>query len=130
MASPQRQVGDRRTSPRYPVNLPLQFQAVLANGGSVSGSARTVNLSNFGVLFEGGEALLPGLHVQVKVEWPSRPGSALSVQLHGTGVTLDRRGNATALVLERYQFRAALNPNTMQTTESPATFGRPVSKKE
>jgi hypothetical protein len=109
MAPPPRQASDRRRSPRYPVDVPLEFCAVLASGVAVSGAARTVNLSDSGLLFEGEDSLPPGSQIQVFIDWPARPGSTLSVQLCGRGLTVHRRGNATAVAIHQCEFHAAPN---------------------
>jgi len=87
----------------------MEFRTVLASGVAVSGAGRTVNLSNSGLLFEGKDSLPPGSQIQVFIAWPARPGSALSVQLCVKGLTVHRRGNATAVVIHQYEFRAAPN---------------------
>jgi hypothetical protein len=104
MPAPQHRTRD----PRYPVDVPLEFWLVLGSGERVSGVARTVNLSSSGVLFESKDSLPPGLPIQVVLEWPSRLDGARSMQLHGTGRTVRRSGNATAMMIQQCEFRVTV----------------------
>ena len=110
MASPPpRQASDRRRSPRFPVDAPMKFCAFLAGGAAVNGAGRTVNLSDSGLLFESEDPPPPGSQIQVFVDWMAPPGSVPSVQLCGSGLTVRRRGNATAVAIHQCEFRAVPN---------------------
>jgi hypothetical protein len=108
MTTPAAQVSDRRLSPRYPVDLPLEFRVIPDSIAPLcempaTGFGRVINLSDCGMLFESATPVPPGLKLQFAIEWPSRR-PAIDVKLRGAGITVRSGGRSTALAFQEYEF--------------------------
>src|SRR5690349_9607632 len=105
MALPEGADFDRRLHLRYPVEIPLEYTAILGSGEMITGSARVIDLSTGGLLFEGCSCLPVGLTIQMSIVWPRRCGSTIGLKLHAIGMTVRSEGNFTAVRIQEHEFR-------------------------
>ena len=107
MAPPQVEATDRRLYPRYPVEVALEYKAVLGNGSMIGGTARVVDLSTGGILFETASYLPIGLTMQLSIAWPHCSSPMGGMTLDAIGKTVRNQGNYTAVLLQEHEFRPA-----------------------
>lgn len=107
MAPPQVKATDRRLYPRYPVEVALEYKAVLGNGSMIGGTARVVDLSTGGILFETSSYLPVGLTIQLSIAWPQGSSTAGGMTLDAIGKTVRNQGNYTAVLIQEHEFRPA-----------------------
>jgi hypothetical protein len=93
--------GDRRSSRRYSIDLPLRFKARRIG---YAGVGKTLNISSHGIAFSGGPVWKPGTRLELSVAWPVRLRAACALQLviKGNVVRSDERG--TALSISHHEF--------------------------
>jgi len=107
MAPPQVEAMDRRSHPRYPVEVPVEYKAVLDDGSMISGTARIVDLSTGGLLFERSPHLPVGLTIQLSIAWPQSSSAAIGMTLDATGLIVRNQGDYTAVLIQEHEFRPA-----------------------
>jgi hypothetical protein len=63
----------------------MEFRIVQGQEVVQSGTGRTLNLSNTGILFESGETLPVGAEVEISVAWPARLDNAIALNFCVSG---------------------------------------------
>jgi len=96
---------ERRSNHRYPVNVAVEYRAVLADRGVVKGTGTTVNLSSAGVLFETSAPLPRGVDVELDIAWPTKLNDTVALNLHVKGRTIRAHGVYTVVSFTRTEFR-------------------------
>jgi hypothetical protein len=105
MASPSLHPNDQRSNHRYPIEVALEYRAVLPNRSVVTGFGGTINLSSGGVLFQSESSLPAGVAIELMIAWPARFESLAGLNLHAMGKTVRTQDNCTAVVVHRHEFR-------------------------
>src|SRR5262245_48181754 len=100
MVPPKVDATDRRLYHRYPIQLALEYKVVLGNGSMIGGTARVIDLSTGGVLFETATYLPVGLTIQLSIAWPQCSSPVGGMTLDAVGKTVRNQGNYTAVLLE------------------------------
>ncbi len=74
---------DRRSKPRYGMELDLLYRVVFPHGIRGVRTGKTVNISASGVLLAVDEVLSPGMLLKIVLDWPakSKEGKALKLRL-------------------------------------------------
>src|ERR1044071_2170290 len=96
-------VQNKRSDVRYPVDVEVEYRAVLTNEIVVTGVGRTINMSTGGILFQTAESLPINQGIELFLSWPTR--SINRLELHVVGHTKRAQGNLTAVAIRRYEFR-------------------------
>ena len=109
---PPEQVVERRLACRYPVHLDLEYRLLVHGEVIGAGRGRTVNTSSTGILFESDLALPVHTIIQLRVEWPESPTPSARVELNIAGRTVRRQDKATAVAIERHEFRISREANS------------------
>jgi PilZ domain len=96
---------ERRVSTRFPLTLEVRY-AVLGHGGPAeTGTGRTIDLSSSGLSFTAERPLETGQRIDVSIDWPVLLGGGVQLQLIMSGQVVRSNGSATALQIERHEFR-------------------------
>jgi hypothetical protein len=95
--------GERRSRPRYTMQLPLHYK--LLDEGGWEGSGITRNLSSGGVAFELAETLPPGAHVELTIQWPVTLNGHVPLNLLVEGYVAWNGHGLAAVRTVRCQFR-------------------------
>jgi hypothetical protein len=69
------------------------------------GSGRTIDLSSSGLSFTADRPLQTGQKLDVYIDWPVLLDGGVQLQLIMSGVVVRTGGTATALQIERHEFR-------------------------
>jgi hypothetical protein len=96
---------DRRSSVRFPLNLEVRYSVAGRRGQVETGSGRTIDMSSSGLSFTADRPLLVGQNLDVSIDWPARLDGDVQIQLIVSGVVVRSSGAATALRIERHDFR-------------------------
>jgi c-di-GMP-binding flagellar brake protein YcgR len=95
---------DRRSAQRFPISFDIQYR-ILGLGSQELRSGKTVNMSSSGMLLVADGILLPGLKIEVLVNWPVKLNDRVRLRLivFGKVVRVDTEG--VAVMIQRYEFR-------------------------
>jgi len=96
---------ERRAYARVPLTVELRYSVQGGRPLAKSGSGRTTDLSSSGLGFTADRRLLIGQTVTVSIEWPVPLDRGLQLQLIMAGVVVRTSGRATALQIQRHDFR-------------------------
>jgi hypothetical protein len=96
---------ERRASKRYPLALEVRYTRSQRRGLPETGSGRIIDLSSSGLRFTTERPLLPGLRLDVAIDWPVLLDGGVKLQLIATGVVVWTNGPETALRIDRHEFR-------------------------
>ncbi|MEO7141867.1 MAG: PilZ domain-containing protein [Bryobacteraceae bacterium] len=112
-----RQIVDRRTSDRFPIERDLNYKILNKRGAEEAGSGKTVNISSNGVLFTAGQILLPGRRVEIAISWPAQLNNKCALRLVARGRVVRFADGQAAIEIQKYEFRthgltAAAGPTT------------------
>ncbi|MGD1069096.1 MAG: PilZ domain-containing protein [Bryobacteraceae bacterium] len=124
---------DRRASLRFPLRLALSYRTLNPASGQCSSSARTVNISSSGLLFEDHGSLHPGQHVLVSVEWPARLDHRIPLNLILEGRIVWAANGYAAMRVHRHEFKTRGSapvpcaPENNQRTDADTPVDRPAS---
>ncbi|MGB9455579.1 MAG: response regulator [Bryobacteraceae bacterium] len=102
---PKEASAERRASLRFPLTLEVRFAVSERRALVETGSGRTVDLSSSGLSFTADRPLLTGQKLEVSIDWPVLLDRGAKIQLIVSGVVVRTNGTATALEIQRYQFR-------------------------
>ena len=98
---------DRRASKRYPLALEVRYTRSHCRGLPETGSGPIIDLTSSGLRFTTERPLLPGLRLDVSIDWPVLLDGGVQLQLIATGVVVWTNGTETALRIDRHEFRTA-----------------------
>jgi hypothetical protein len=97
--------GDRRSKPRFELQLPVHYHVL--NGKKQTGSGTTRNISSGGVAFEAVEKLDRGMYVELVINWPVALEGCAPMDLIARGCISWSEGGVVAVSITRTQFRSA-----------------------
>jgi len=97
--------GDRRSGRRFAIAADLEYRIVQDQQVVQSGTGRTLNLSNTGILFESGEALPVGAEVELLVAWPARLDNEVALNFCVSGHVSRSAGQRYAIRIMEHEFR-------------------------
>jgi len=120
MASPQTLKAVRRRSDRYPIVLPLRYQALDPGLSSARGTGTTLAIDSTSVLFLAERPLRPGLRVELIMDWPALLDNRIPLQMRLKG-RIDRnddQGTLMQIVTHEFRTRAKSPTQMMKGTES------------
>jgi hypothetical protein len=107
---------ERRTTDRFPIETGLRYKLIGKDVSANTGSGLTLNMSSSGILFTTPAPLPAGDRVQVSVDWPASLSEQCGLTLVAQAKIVRSSENATAVVIEKYDFRtratAGLKPVT------------------
>jgi hypothetical protein len=96
---------DRRASVRVPLNLELRYSVVGHRRPVDTGSGRTIDMSSSGLSFTADRPLSIGQKLDLSIDWPVLLDGDVRLQLVVSGVVVRTTEAATALRVERHNFR-------------------------
>ncbi|MGO9965638.1 MAG: PilZ domain-containing protein [Bryobacteraceae bacterium] len=96
---------ERRASARFPLTLEVRYVVLGRRAPVEMGSGRTIDLSSSGLSFTADRPLQTGQKLDVYIDWPVLLDGGVQLQLIMSGVVVRTGGTATALQIERHEFR-------------------------
>lgn len=99
-----RQTGDRRTSHRYSIDLPVQYE-IGRGDHALRGKGRVINMSSTGLLIESDCSVTCGTALRLRVEWPARLNNSVPLALHIEGRAVRAKGALLAVSIMKSEFR-------------------------
>jgi len=99
--------GDRRSTRRYAVRLPIHYRCSLRGELPRTGSGMTVDMSTNGISFRSRRQLPVGAHIEIAVDWPARADEAYPVDLQVTGFVVRSDAGRTVARMTSRKFRVA-----------------------
>ena len=105
---------ERRSSPRFAVDLQLRYTVKRRGAVQVAGYGQTINVSSSGLYFRAEDVISVGQTVVAAVDWPAQLERNIPLQLMIYGVVVRTDGPAAAIAIERYEFK------TRRATHDPA----------
>ena len=97
---------ERRASTRYPMTLEVRYATPGRDARvEMMGSGRTIDVSSSGLRFTADRPLLTGQELDVSIDWPVLLDGGVQLQLVMSGVVVRTSGTATALQIQRHEFR-------------------------
>ncbi|MBI1898728.1 MAG: PilZ domain-containing protein [Acidobacteria bacterium] len=104
---------ERRGALRFPVEREVRFRTVGKRAG-IAGKGKTLNISSTGILFTTDQILLPGVRVEVFVDWPVELDQSCPLQLVATGrvVRIEQAGRVAVDVIKS-EFRTRKRESTI-----------------
>ena len=104
-ASSEHVDNDRRSKPRFPVNLKVRFRTINLSK-ELSGEGNTINMSSQGLLVAGDcKWCKRGSRLELILEWPLVLEGSVPLQLVIFGRVSRRDETTFAIEFRRYQFR-------------------------
>ena len=96
---------ERRSAPRYPVELEAEFQS-LAAGAGCRGSCTVLNMAGRGVLLTAAvQGFQPGADTHLTIAWPARRYGSMPLWLVVEGTVLRASGVTAVISIERHRFQ-------------------------
>lgn len=102
--TPERLVGDRRSSLRFPLSRVLKHHGIGAGNGQ-AGCGETINMSSRGVLFKTKEPVRRGEWLELAISWPAELNSRVKLQLVARGPVVRIEEGHVALAIQQHEFR-------------------------
>ena len=96
---------ERRASTRFPLTLEVRYVVLGQGAPAETGTGRTIDLSSSGLSFTAERPLATGQRIDVSIDWPVLLGGGVQLQLIMSGKVVRSDGSATALQIERHEFR-------------------------
>jgi hypothetical protein len=97
---------ERRSGPRYPVELEAEYRSLSA-GSECQGSCTVLDMAGRGVLLLAAAQIFePGAETHLTIAWPARRYGSLPLWLVVQGTVLRAAGLTAAISIERHRFRA------------------------
>jgi hypothetical protein len=96
---------ERRTGTRFPLDLKVRYVVRGRRSLDVTGSGSTIDLSSSGLNFRADKHLQAGMRLDVYIDWPVPLDGGVQLQLVMSGEVVRTDGLATALRIERHEFR-------------------------
>jgi hypothetical protein len=93
--------GDQRSRRRYPIKLEVEYTV---NRRRVYGSARTLNISSGGVLFEVNDSLPASGPITLVLNWPILLDKVCPLKLVIDGHIVRNEGNRIAIRIKHHEF--------------------------
>jgi len=111
---------ERRASIRFPLTLEVRY-ALSGRRASAenTNSGLTIDLSSSGLSFTSDRLLMIGQKLQVSIEWPVPLDGGVKIQLIMSGVVVRTNGAATALEIQRHEFRTCRTGAEVMTPQEP-----------
>jgi len=103
---PEDRPPDRRSHPRYPIELDLRYRPLRYGWAArKEGFGKTRDLSTGSVFFRADQPLPKGLPVELSMDWPVRLDGVCALQLWITGKVVRSCGPETAVKIIHHEFR-------------------------
>jgi hypothetical protein len=102
---PRNESSERRASTRFPLTLEVRYAVLGSRPPVETGAGRTIDLSSCGLSFTAERPLATGQRIDVSIDWPVLLGGGVQLQLIMSGVVVRSDGSATALQIERHEFK-------------------------
>jgi hypothetical protein len=102
---PRHESPERRASTRFPLTLQVRYVVLGRRAPAETGTGRTIDLSSSGLSFTAERPLPAGHKIDVSIDWPVLLGGGVQLQLIMSGKVVRSNGSATALQIERHEFR-------------------------
>ncbi|PWU10417.1 MAG: hypothetical protein C5B51_04250 [Terriglobia bacterium] len=99
-----RLIGERRSSPRFDLHLPLRYRLSQKGTQNRWNSGMTRDMSKDGVVFKTRHPLPVGGHVEMRIDWPARYQSVYPVDLQLTGFVMRSDDGKTAVRISSHRF--------------------------
>ncbi|PWU08160.1 MAG: hypothetical protein C5B51_08390 [Terriglobia bacterium] len=96
---------ERRQYRRYPIQTGVRYRILGNSELSEAAFGRTVNISTGGVLFESESSFIPGLRVELSIDWLAHLEPSVELTLHAQGQIIRTDERLTAVQFHRYEFR-------------------------
>jgi PilZ domain len=96
---------EKRSRKRFPLHLEVQYR--LLDNGDHRGSARAVNISSTGVLFEVADPSLFVGSIELMVTWPCFLGGVCLLKLVVVGSVVRSEGRRIAIHFTQHEFHTA-----------------------
>ena len=93
----ERAITDRRRTRRYAICLTLKYAVIRRGLPPTTGTGESVNLSQSGLLFQGGSTVHTGDSIVAVLNWPARGPNEEPLLLVMTGYILRSRKSQTAV---------------------------------
>jgi hypothetical protein len=95
---------DRRSSRRYTITADLEYRVMSDQEVIRTGSGRTVDLSNGGILFESDEGLPVGCEIEVSIAWPVLLDNEVALNLCVSGRVSRSSDGKNAIKITNHEF--------------------------
>ncbi len=96
---------DRRTSFRFPLQLPVRYRAIGSSTPSEWIVSESVDISSGGLFFKTSEAVVPGQSLEAWVSWPVFLDNHIPLRLATKGLVVRNAPEGVAMRFETYEFR-------------------------
>ena len=96
---------ERRLGTRFPIDLKVRYVVRGRQSLELSGSGSTIDLSSSGLNFRADKHLQAGMRLDVYIDWPVPLAGGVQLQLMMSGEVVRTDGLATALKIERHEFK-------------------------
>jgi hypothetical protein len=96
---------ERRTKRRFQIEQEVRYKMLYGQKLAETGFGRTVNISSGGVWFTTETMLVPGMPVELSMNWPVllNDSCAMKLMIYGCVIRSSERGAVVGI--ERYEFR-------------------------
>ena len=117
---------DRRSTHRYPIELPIQYTIVKNYLAVGTGTGSSIDLSTGGIAFTSDTPVRIGSYLELSISWPALLNQTCALKLRAAGRVVRSEHNRTAISLDRYEFRTAGAKafQTASTEQSMSVFFR------
>jgi hypothetical protein len=88
---------ERRTAPRYPIQLGLSFRLIQRNLTVDEGKARSLDISSRGIFMEVNRTFPTGALLELSLDWPLLRDGMYPLELRITGRVIRSNGRGTAV---------------------------------
>ena len=105
---------NRRSTRRYPIELPIQYTIVKNYLAVGTGTGSSIDLSSGGIAFTSDTPVRIGSYLELSISWPVLLNSTCGLKLGASGPVVRSDRNRTAISLDRYEFRTS-GAKTSQT---------------
>ncbi len=96
---------ERRMGTRFPIDLKVRYVVRGQRALEHTGTGSTINLSSSGLSFKADRELQAGLRLDVYIDWPVPLDGGVQLQLVMSGEVVRTDGLATAVKIERHEFK-------------------------
>ena len=98
---------NRRSTRRYPIELPIQYKIVKNYLVVGKGTGSSIDLSSGGIAFTSDTPVRIGSYLELSISWPVLLNSTCGLKLGASGPVVRSDRNRTAISLDRYEFRTS-----------------------
>jgi hypothetical protein len=96
---------ERRTKRRFQIEQDVRYKMLYGQRIAETGTGRTVNISSGGVWFTTDAPLMPGMPIELSMNWPVLLNDSCHMKLMIYGCIIRTSERGAAVAIERYEFR-------------------------